>query len=145
MHGYRYVLLLVDEYSNFKAVKFLRVEIVEALEKFKELVAEHGCPNSLRIDNGTEFTNKIFKIFCTENLTRQELTMVETTEQNGMAERANRTIVEMVKCLLLEAKLPKTYWPRAIACYWRNLVVTERGGIAPFKRFTGNKSQIAKL
>ena len=73
--------------------------------------------------------------------------MVETTEQNGMAERANRTIVEMVRCLLLEAKLPKTYWPRAIAtaCYLRNLVVTERGGIAPFKRFTGNKSQIAKL
>ena len=56
--------------------------------------------------------------------------MPETPEPNGMAERANRTIVEMARCLLLEPKLPKSYWLRAIAtaCYLRNLVVTESGG-----------------
>ena len=60
VHGYRYLLMLVDEYSKFEAVKFLRVES-EALEKFKKLVDEHGCPKSLRSDNGTEFTNKTSK------------------------------------------------------------------------------------
>ena len=146
VHGYRYVLMLVDEYSKFKAVKFLRVKS-EALEKFKEFVAEQGCPKTLRSDNGTEFTNKNFKNFCTENRIRQEFTVPETPEQNGMAERANRTIVEMARCLLLDAKLPKTYWLRAIATasHLRNLVVTESGGLTPFESFTGRKPHIEKL
>ena len=129
VHGYRYLLMLVDEYSKFEAVKFLRVES-EALEKFKKLVDEHGCPKSLRSDNGTEFTNKNIENFSIENETRQDFTVPETPEPNGMAERANRTIVEMARCLLLEPKLPKSYWLRAIAtaCYLRNLVVTESGG-----------------
>ena len=58
--GYRYVLMLVDEYSKFEAVKFLRVKS-EALEKFKKLVAEPGRPKSLRSDNGIEFTKKTSK------------------------------------------------------------------------------------
>ena len=85
MHGYRYVLMLVDEYSKFKAVKFLRFKS-EALEKFKELVGEHCCPKSLRSDNGTKFTNENFKSFCIGNPIRQEFTVPETPEQNGMAE-----------------------------------------------------------
>ena len=98
--------MLVDAYSKVKALKFLRVKS-EALEKFKELVAEYGCPKSLRSDNGTKFTNGNFKSLYIENPTRQEITVPETPEQNGMAERANRTIVEKIKCLLLEANCQK--------------------------------------
>ena len=84
VHGYQYVLMLVNEYSKFKAVKFLRVK------SDAEFVAEHGCPKDSRSDNGTELTNKNFENFCMESQIRQEFTVPETPEQNGMAERANR-------------------------------------------------------
>ena len=112
------------------------------------MVAEHGCPKySLRSNNGTEFTYKNFKNFCIEIQLRQEFTVPENPEQNSMTERANRTIVEVAGCLLLEAKLPQTYWLRAIAtaCYLRNLVLTERGGLTPSESFTGKNPQIQRL
>ena len=108
VHGYSYVLKLVDEYSKFNAVKLLRVKS-EALEKFKELKTEHGCPKSFRSGNGTEFTIEDLKYFCIENQIRPEFTVLVTPEQNGMGETANITIVEMARCLVREAKLPKTY------------------------------------
>ena len=108
VHVHRYVLMLVDEYSKYKAVKSLLVKS-EASEKFKELVAEHSCPKSLRSDNSTQVTNNNFENLCIKNQMRQEFTVPETPEQSGMTERANRTIeVEMARCLLLEAKLPNT-------------------------------------
>ena len=50
-----------------------------------------------------------------------------------MAERANRTIVEMVRCLILQVKLPKTDWLRAIetAFYLRNRVNTNKESESP--------------
>ena len=93
--------MLADKCRNFTAVKFLRAKS-EALEKFKNFVSERDCPKTLRSDKGTELTNKNFKNVCIENQIRQEFTVPEPPEQNGMAERAKRTLVEMARCLLLK-------------------------------------------
>ena len=85
VHGYRYLLMLVDKYEKSMAVNFLRGKS-EALEKFKKLVAEHGCPKTLRSDKGTEFTKQNLKNFCIQNQRRQDFTMPESPEQNRMAE-----------------------------------------------------------
>ena len=52
---------------------------------------------------------------CRDSKIKQEFTVPETPQQNGVAERFNRTLVEMGRCLLIEAKLPKSYWVRALA------------------------------
>ena len=112
----------------------------EALEKFKEYVAESGSPRRLRTDNGAEYTAKKFTDYCRDSKIKQEYTVPETPQQNGVAERFNRTLVEMGRSLLIQAKLPKRYWVRALstAAHIRNLTVTANSqGKSPFELFTG--------
>ena len=70
----------------------------QALQNFKGCLAENGTPRILRSDNGTEFTNKSFKRFRTDKIKR-EYTVPETQEQNGVAERYNRTVVETARSI----------------------------------------------
>ena len=113
----------------------------QVLDKFKEYVAEAGTPRRLRTDNGAEYTFKKFKEFCRDSKIKQEFTVPETPQQNGVAERFNRTLVEMGRCLLIQAKLPKKYWVRALATavHIRNLTVSANSnqGKSPFELFTG--------
>ena len=104
--GFRYFVTFVDEYSSHACVKFMRHKN-QVLQKFKEYIAECGTPRILRSDNGTEYTNKNFKKFCTNNKIKTEYTVPETPEQNGVAERYNRTVVETARSLLIESKVPK--------------------------------------
>ena len=134
--GFRYFLTFIDDYSSHACVKFMRHKN-QALQKFKEYIAENGTPRILRSDNGTKYTNKSFKQFCTNNKIKREYTVPETPEQNGVAEQYNRTFVETARSLLIESKLPKSYWLRAVdtAAYVRNLVKRTRLTKAPTKNF----------
>ena len=64
-----------------------------------------------------------------------------------MAGRAKKTLVEMARCLLLQAKLPKTYWYKALAaaCYLRNPLSTNKESKSPFEKIIGKKFQLEKL
>ena len=79
-------------------------------------------------ENGTEHTNKSFNHFCNNNKIKREYTVPETPEQNGVAERYNRTVVETARSLLIESKLPKSYWLKAVdrATYVINLVKKDK-------------------
>ena len=139
LNGSRYAITFVDEYSKYSVVKFMSKKS-EALEKFKEYVAESGSPRRLRTDNGAEYTAKKFTDYCRDSKIKQEYTVPETPQQNGVAERFNRTLVEMGRSLLIQAKLPKRYWVRALstAAHIRNLTVTANSqGKSPFELFTG--------
>ena len=111
----------------------------EALQTFKEYVAQYGPPKILRTDNGTEYKNKAFKKFCVRKEISREYTIPETPEQNGVAERFNRTVVETARCLFIDSILPKSYWVRAVdtACYARNLVVRDKNTKSAFEKFFG--------
>ena len=76
--------------------------------------------------------------------TKQKITVPETPEQSAMAEQANWTIVEIATCLLLQAKLPKTYWLRATATafYYTNVVSSNKLSKSPFGKFTGKNLQL---
>ena len=76
----------------------------EDLEKIQKFIAEHGIPNVLRSDISKELTSKHFKQYCIENEIKHELKVLETPEQNGVAAKAKRTIVEMARCLLIQAQ-----------------------------------------
>ena len=144
LNGSKYAVSFVDEYTKYAVVKYMSNKS-QVLNKFKEYVAENGTPRTLRTDNGAEYTSNKFKEFCRDSKIKQEFTVPETPQQNGVAERFNRTIVEMGRCLLIQAKLSKKYWVRALdtATHIRNLTVSANSneGKSPFELFTGKTAR----
>ncbi|SGY77761.1 BQ5605_C005g03720 [Microbotryum silenes-dioicae] len=78
----------------------------------------------LRTDNGGEYCSRAFTDFCKVRGTRRQYSIPRTPQQNGRAERVNRSIVEGILALLADAHLPKTFWEEAAAyfVYCKNLV-----------------------
>ena len=69
----------------------------------------------LRTDNGGEFTSKAFEAHLKACGIRHELTIPKTPEQNGVAERLNRTLVETTRAMLSDANLPQKFWAEAVS------------------------------
>ncbi|GJW53298.1 retrotransposon protein, putative, ty1-copia subclass [Tanacetum coccineum] len=65
------------------------------------------------MDNGLEFCNREFEQLCIESGIARHLIVTGTTQQNGVAEHMNRTLMYKVRCLLIESGLPKTFWGKA--------------------------------
>jgi len=76
----------------------------------------------LRTDNGGEIVSAEFQSYLKKEGVRHELTLPKTPEQNGVAERMNRTLVESVRAMLADARLPHRFWAEALsmAVYLRN-------------------------
>ncbi len=114
----RYILTFEDDFSK-KTFCYLIKNKSEVLNKFKEFTKKvqnetgHKIVN-LRSDNGTEYLSKEFDQFCKSNGIRHQLTCPYTAQQNGVAERYNRTILEKAKCLLHDANLSKEFWGEAV-------------------------------
>ena len=63
----------------------------------------------MQTDDGTECKKKTFEKFYIGKETAREFRVPETPEENGVAERFNRTVVEAARCLLIDSELPKSY------------------------------------
>lgn len=116
--GKRYLLCFIDDFSR-KAWAYLLSQKSEALECFKQLKLyvekETGVfIKCLRTDRGGEFNSSDFKLFCEKEGIRRQLTTAYTPHQNGVAERKNRTVMNMVRCMLAAKKVPKSFWPEAV-------------------------------
>ncbi|GJZ60970.1 retrotransposon protein, putative, ty1-copia subclass [Tanacetum coccineum] len=117
MSGCRYFLSIVDDYSRRVWVHFLRHKN-EAFSKFKEWkqLVENQTGRKLkklRTDNGLEFCNQEFNNLCKESGIARHLTVAGTPQQNGLAERMNRTLLNKVRCLLIQSGLPDSFWAEA--------------------------------
>ncbi|GJY37130.1 ribonuclease H-like domain-containing protein [Tanacetum coccineum] len=75
-----------------------------------------------RCDNGTEFKNNNMNQFCGMKGIKREFSVARTPQQNGVAKRKNRTLIEAVRTMLEDSLLPTTFWAEAIstACYVQN-------------------------
>ena len=98
----------------------------------------------LRQDNAKEFLSEQFKTYCLDAGILQETTIPETPQQNGLAERCNRTLLEMARCLLIDSGLPKMMWGLAIlhAARIRNLVVRRGEEKCPAELMRGIKPKL---
>ena len=65
-------------------------------------------------DNSWEFVKQEFEQFCQKEGIQRHKTVVYTPQQNGLAKRMNKTILERVRCMLLSARLPKSFWGEAV-------------------------------
>lgn len=96
--------------------------VFETFKIWKSLVKnEKGLKiKVLRTDNELEFCNEPFNKYCSENGIARTVTY--TTKQNGVAERLNKTLLDKVRTMLHQARLPKKFWGEAIstAAYLRN-------------------------
>ena len=123
LSGFRFCVVFADQYTKFVFVGLLKAKS-EAVASLKKFVLSE-TPKKLRQDNAKEFISEQFKMCCFDAGILQEKTIPETPQQNGLAERCNRTLLEMAKCLLIDSGLPKMKWGAAIlhARRIRNLVV----------------------
>ncbi|GJW13848.1 putative ribonuclease H-like domain-containing protein, partial [Tanacetum coccineum] len=69
----------------------------------------------IRSDNGTEFKNKVMDDFCREKGIKREYNVSRTPQQNGIAKRRNRTLIEATRTMLADSKLPTTFWAEAVS------------------------------
>ncbi|GKE17602.1 retrovirus-related pol polyprotein from transposon TNT 1-94 [Tanacetum coccineum] len=100
----------------------------------------------IRCDNGTEFKNKVMDDFCREKGIRREYSVARTPQQNGVAERRNRTLIEAARTMLADSKLPTTFWAEAVstACYVQNRVlVVKPHNKTPYELFRGFKPALS--
>ncbi|GJY59491.1 ribonuclease H-like domain-containing protein [Tanacetum coccineum] len=94
----------------------------------------------IRCDNGTEFKNREMNQFCEMKGILRKFSVARTPQQNGVAERRNRTLIEAVRTMLVDSKLPTTFWAEAVntACYVQNRVlVVKPHNKTPYELFHG--------
>ncbi|GJS80135.1 retrovirus-related pol polyprotein from transposon TNT 1-94 [Tanacetum coccineum] len=109
----KYTLFIVDEYSRCTWVFCLKKKsdaadcIMYFIRKMENLNEERV--KELRSDNGTEFRNHKLEEFCDEKCISQNFSSPYTPEQNGVAERRNKTLIEAARTMLNSAKLPKQF------------------------------------
>ena len=143
--GHKYFVTFIDDYSLCCMVCFLKHKS-EVLDKFKEFEAvttnDSGCKiGRLRTDNGGEYISHELEEYLKSKGISHELTVPYTPEQNGVAERLNRTLMEAARSMISHAKLNSSYWGEAVATatYVRNRTVTTATGITPYERWYNKK------
>ncbi|GKA58550.1 putative ribonuclease H-like domain-containing protein [Tanacetum coccineum] len=110
----KYCLVVTDDYSRFTWVFFLasKDETSGILKSFitqiENLVDKKV--KIIRCDNGTEFKNRVMSEFCEKKGIKREFSVARTPQQNGVAERRNRTLIEAARTMLADSKLPTTFW-----------------------------------
>ncbi|GKD36410.1 putative ribonuclease H-like domain-containing protein, partial [Tanacetum coccineum] len=63
--------------------------------------------------NGTKFKNRFMNQFCEMKGIKREFSIARTPQQNGVADRKNRTLIEAARTMLADSKLPTTFWAEA--------------------------------
>lgn len=116
--GAEYFMTLTDDKTRYVWVYALKKKD-EAFKKFQEwkaLVEKSSgyTMKILRSDNGGEYVSTDFDNFMESEGVVHQTTIPGTPQQNGVAERLNRTLVESVRSMLVQAKLPQTFWVEAL-------------------------------
>ncbi|GJR56871.1 putative ribonuclease H-like domain-containing protein [Tanacetum coccineum] len=139
-----YCLVITDDFSRFSWVFFLRTkdETSGILKDFIRQIENqlNQKVKTIRCDNGTEFKNRDFIEFCGSKGIKREYSNARTPQQNRVAERKNRTLIEAARTMLADSFLPNTFWAEAVstACYVLNRVlVTKPHNKTPYELVTG--------
>jgi hypothetical protein len=150
--GHRYFMTFTDDLTRKTEVVFLR-EKSQAFEHYREyeaLVTNQSGKRirALRSDNGGEYIDGNFKKYLASKGTENQFTAPYSPHQNGVAERKNRTLVEMARCILQDAGLSHAFWAEAVAFanYVCNRLPTSAvSDVTPEEAWSGVKPSLADL
>ncbi|CAI7849228.1 unnamed protein product [Closterium sp. NIES-53] len=152
--GERYFLTIVDDWSRLMwayplkqkdhAASTIKEDWLPFMEKQAECVVKR-----IRTDQGGEFLGAEMTTWLKKQGIQRELTTAYTPQSNGVAERANRTILETARALLIESGVGNSMWPHAVrhAIVARNRVLTKVGNESwvPLERWFGWKPPVDML
>lgn len=150
--GARYYVIFKDDATGFRKVYFIKHKN-DVFQYFKELDSlvrnRFGRTiKRLRTDNGREYCSGEFKRYLAERGIQSEYTAPYTPEQNGKAERDNRTIVESARTMLHSRNLPLTLWAEAVntAVYTLNRTpCAQTPGTTPYEMWTGKVPNLSYI
>ena len=150
--GKRSFFFIVDDYSRCMWVALLR-EKLEALEQFKRFKSMAEANKGLKLkcirsDRGGEFTSDEFKEVCDKSGIKKQLTAPYTSQQNGVVERKNRTIMGLVRSMLKEKELPLELWGEAVStCVYVLNRSSTKGvkGKTPYEKWNKTKPSVSHL
>ncbi|GMG18092.1 unnamed protein product [Phytophthora fragariaefolia] len=117
--GAKYVLTFVDDFSRYVVAYFLKKksEVASKLKEFMRFYEKQWGERlmCLRSDNGTEYVIKDVTRICTLNGIMHQRTVPYSPQQNGVAERMNRTIMEKARSMLHYKGVPTEWWAEAVS------------------------------
>ena len=126
LDGSRYMLTIIDDYSRRVWPYFLKHKS-KAFKVFKEckVMVERQIKkkvNKLCTDNGIKFSSNEFDSYCKSEGIMRHYIVPGTPQQNGVAERMNRTIISRARCMLSNAGMHRRFWAETASttCYLIN-------------------------
>lgn len=149
--GSSYFLTVIDDFTRYSFVQLLKrkSDVTAYLIEYINLVETQtgNRVKALRSDNGGEYTSNLLDSFLRDKGIVHEFSLPYTPQQNGMAERLNRTLLDKAIPMLDQSGLPLKYWGDAIitANYVKNLSPTASSNATPYEAFFGHKPNVSNL
>jgi len=151
---FRWISCLTDAFSRFTHVKLLKGktpgEVLAHIQEFHALMnTQTGSKiKAIRSDRGKEFENSFILEWLSQQGIKHELTAPHSSSQNGVAERKNRTIMESVRTIMLDHKIPRYLWGEAtkhvvfVQNHWEH---GHLNGDCPQRLFFGKSYDVSKF
>nr|GEW08027.1 retrovirus-related Pol polyprotein from transposon TNT 1-94 [Tanacetum cinerariifolium] len=152
INGKRYVLVIVDNYSRYTWVHFLRSkdEAPKVIKTFLKRISIllQSPVIIIRTDNDTKFKNQVLKEYFDSVGISHQVSFVRTPQQNGVVEQRNQTLVEAARTMLIFSCAPLFLWAEVIAtaCFTQNRsIIHSRFNNTPYELINGKKLDISFL
>lgn len=161
--GSRYFVTFIDDHSRFcflymlktkdevfhVFVKWLKMVQNQSDRHVKTITARESVLHALRTDNAGEYVSKKFSQELERHGIEHQRTVPYNPHQNGLAERFNRTLMDLVRSMLHHKKLPKSFWAEAlnVAVYVRNRVTCKAlpSDVTPLEMWSGYEPDLSNL
>ena len=149
--GGRYFATFLDDFTKMSVVRIIRSKsdvAAEVQQVLAMLERQSGkLTKAVRTDGGGEYVNHTLEDFMRSRGISHQTTMPYTPQQNGKAERLNRTLLDKVRAMLAQAQLPKEMWGEAVttANYLRNRSPASGRDKTPWELFYGRQPDVSVL
>lgn len=149
--GSRYVVTILDDYSKYSAAIPItrKSQAAEQLINYIRFFENQAGVRvkAVRSDRGGEYMGKDLQSFFASQGIEHQTTAPYTPQQNGRAERLNRTLMERTRAMLQDAHLPPHLWAEAVttANYVRNRSPTSGKDLTPCELFWGKRPNVSHL
>jgi transposase InsO family protein len=151
MGGFNYFATTLDDYSGLSSVALLRrksdvyTHTVDTITLWENQTGK--TVKAIRTDNGGEYLSRQFQDYFADKGILHQTTVPYTPQQNGKAERLNRTLMEKTRAMLKEATLEPKLWAEAVvtANYLRNRSPVSGKPKTPWELFFGSRPDVSHL
>ncbi|MBW0462211.1 hypothetical protein O181_001926 [Austropuccinia psidii MF-1] len=145
----QYILVIVYSYTNFSWVKILKRK-EDAKQKLAKVItqAETALEKQVKqtiCDGGKEFVNRLMKDFCDIRGIRLTITTPYNPQNNGIAERINRKLMDKARKLMIDSGVPKELWVELINTANFIRVRLSENGKSPFEKPFHRKPNLSQM